>query len=205
MENNFLRDQLLAADANGRVQLLFDYLTRHGDENYEEDVTQMQHGLQAAYLAKDAGQDPEYITAALFHDIGHILADDPDEKNNPTLKDDNHEDIAASFFRDIFPDKVIEPIRLHVTAKRYLCTVNEAYYQGLSEPSQKSFHLQGGNMSAEELAAFEANPFHQAAVQLRIWDDTAKDVHAEVPTLNDYWEIVSDSLLDEPAIGILGE
>lgn len=195
MENNYLVDQLLAARPEQKVQLLFDYLTKHGDENYEEDVTQMQHGLQAAYLAREAGQDAPYVTAALFHDIGHILADDPDERNNPTLKDDNHEDIAATFFKDIFPDEVIEPIRLHVAAKRYLCTVNKEYYEGLSEPSQKSFHLQGGPMSVEELASFEANPFHKEAVQLRIWDDTAKDVKAEVPNLEAYRKLVLESLL----------
>ena len=197
MNNAYLKDQLLAADGDTRTQLLLDYLALHGDEHYEEDVTQMQHGLQAAFLAKEAGQDPEYITAALFHDIGHILADDPQEKNNPTIKDDNHEDIAATFFRGIFPDKVIEPIRLHVTAKRYLCTVDNNYYNNLSEPSQKSFHLQGGFMDAKEKAAFEANPYHQAAVQLRIWDDTSKDVSAEVPGLDAYRNLVRQVLLDE--------
>ena len=195
MNNTYLKDQLLASDCDTRTQLLLDYLTLHGDEHYEEDVTQMQHGLQAAFLANEAGQDPEYITAALFHDVGHILADDPHEKNNPTLKDDNHEDIAATFFSGIFPDKVIEPIRLHVTAKRYLCTVDSNYYNNLSEPSQKSFHLQGGFMDAEEKAAFEANPYHQAAVQLRIWDDTAKDVRAEVPGLDAYRNIITQVLL----------
>ena len=61
-----------------RVQILFDYMIKHGDEHYEEDVTQIQHGLQAAYLAMNTDQDPEYITAALFHDIGHIIVDDPE-------------------------------------------------------------------------------------------------------------------------------
>ncbi len=163
MNNTYLKDQLLASDCDTRTQLLLDYLTLHGDEHYEEDVTQMQHGLQAAFLANEAGQDPEYI--------------------------------AATFFSGIFPDKVIEPIRLHVTAKRYLCTVDSNYYNNLSEPSQKSFHLQGGFMDAEEKAAFEANPYHQAAVQLRIWDDTAKDVRAEVPGLDTYRNIITQVLL----------
>lgn len=195
MQNKHLRQQLLDADNQSRIQILFDYLTKHGDENYEEDVTQMQHGLQAAYLAREAGQDAEYITAALFHDIGHILADDPEEKNNPTLVDDNHEDIAASLLNGIFSDKVIEPIRLHVAAKRYLCSVDKDYYEGLSEPSQKSFHLQGGHLSASEIEAFEANPHYKEAVQLRIWDDKAKDVTADVPTLEAYRNIVTQVLL----------
>jgi len=190
-----LREKLLAAGKEDRVQILFDYLTRHGDEQYEEDVTQMQHGLQAAYLARSTDQDPEYITAALFHDIGHIIADDPEHPNNPTEENDDHEQIAADCFEDIFPDKVIEPILLHVVSKRYLCTKHKEYYEKLSEPSRKSFHLQGGSMSEKELSEFESHPHYQAAVRLRTWDDRAKDVTIEVPALETYREVVLQSLL----------
>lgn len=195
MTNKTLREELLAATKEERVKILFDYLNKHGDEHYEEDVTQMQHGLQAAYLARSTDQDPEYITAALFHDIGHIIADDPEHPNNPTEENDDHEQIAADCFDGIFPDKVIEPILLHVVSKRYLCTKQTDYYDKLSEPSQKSFHLQGGAMSEDELAAFESHPHYQAAVRLRTWDDRAKDVTIEVPALETYREVVLQSLL----------
>lgn len=197
MKNHKLREVLLTAKREERVSILFDYLTQHGNETYEEDVTQMQHALQAAHLALEANQDPEYVTAALFHDIGHIIADDPENKNNPTLKNDSHEQIAADCFEGIFPEKVIEPIRLHVPAKRYLCTKNPDYYAGLSEPSRKSFHLQGGEMPAEEVAQFESNSYYKEAVQLRIWDDKAKNVTAEVPSLESYQQVVLASLLDD--------
>ena len=119
----------------------------------------------------------------------------PNITNNPTEENDDHEQIAADCFEGVFPDKVIEPILLHVVSKRYLCTKRDDYYDKLSEPSQKSFHLQGGKMSKEELAEFESHPHYRAAVRLRTWDDRAKDVTTEVPALEAYREVVLQSLL----------
>lgn len=191
-----LREQLLAeSDRSERVQILFDYLTQHGDEHYEEDVTQMQHALQAAWLGRSAGQDAHLVTAALLHDIGHIIADDPEHRNNPTVQNDKHETLAAACLEGIFPHRVLEPIQLHVVSKRYLCTVRPAYYQNLSEASQKSFHLQGGKMSEEEQRAFRAHPYYQQALLLRTWDDQAKDITLEVPALETYTATVQDAML----------
>ncbi len=187
MDQHKLKDRLLAAPDKARsVQLLFDYMKSHGAAHYEEEVTQMQHALQAAYLAKQGGHEPALVTAALFHDIGHILADDPREANNPTLKNDLHEDIAADYLHGLFPESVLQAIRLHVAAKRYLCTVKEGYYDKLSEASQKSYHLQGGRMTPDEVADFEAHDYYKEAVLLRAWDDRAKDVEKAVPEIETY-------------------
>jgi len=195
MEDHTLRKKILAADKAGKAQLLFDYMKKHGSEHYEEDVSQMQHALQAAHLARQAGKSAALVTAALFHDIGHILADDPLEANNPTLKNDLHEDLAAEYFQGIFPAAVTEPIRLHVEAKRYLCTVRKGYYEKLSEASQKSYHLQGGKMSAQEQAAFESNPHYKEATLLRAWDDMAKDTNKVIPPIDDYQEEVVAAMI----------
>ena len=48
-----------------------------------------------------------------------------------------------------------EPVRLHVQAKRYLCTVEPAYLKSLIKPALASLDLQGGLMSAVEVAEFE--------------------------------------------------
>jgi len=195
MKNKNLRDRLLAAAAEEKVQLLFDYLKARGQEHYEEEVTQMAHALQAAYQAREGGFSDELVTAALLHDIGHMLADDPVEANNPTIVNDLHEELAADYLKEIFPDAVTEPIRLHVPAKRYLCTTDPAYYEDLSEASKKSFHLQGGRMSEEERAAFERHPFYREAVQLRIWDDRAKDLEWAVPEIEAYAAAARQALL----------
>jgi len=186
MESEQLSQQLAWAKNPQKVRLLFNYMKQHGDEHYEEEVTQMEHALQAAYLARSAGKDAELISAALLHDIGHLLADDPAERNHPTEKNDLHEERAAACLQGIFPARVLEPIRLHVIAKRYLCTVEPEYYAALSEASRKSFHLQGGPMSAEEQAAFENNTYFEEAVLLRRWDDEAKLVGKEIPPIEAY-------------------
>jgi len=81
---------------------------------------------------------------------------------------------------------VLEPIRLHVPAKRYLCTTDAEYYDGLSEASKRSFAVQGGNMSEEELAALRANPHLEASLELRRWDDSGKVSKLETPGLEDF-------------------
>jgi gamma-butyrobetaine dioxygenase len=75
---------------------------------------------------------------------------------------------------------------MHVAAKRYLCTVDPQYLSLLSPPSIQSLALQGGPMSAEEVARFESRPFFQHAVRLRRWDDAAKVVGMPTPNLDHF-------------------
>lgn len=187
--------QMRQADTASQVHLLFDYMKERGQENYEEDVSQYQHSLQTACLAHRSEVDEVMQTAALLHDIGHMLAEDQEGEINPTLIDDYHENMGASFLGEFFPLSVTEPIRLHVQAKRYMCSTDTAYFEGLSKASQKSFHLQGGAMSELEIKEFEANPFYQSAILLRKWDDQAKLVGLEIPEIEQYEEAVLKSLV----------
>jgi [1-hydroxy-2-(trimethylamino)ethyl]phosphonate dioxygenase len=139
-----------------------------------EGVTQLEHALQCATLAKDSSSSDTLITASLLHDIGHILHDLPEDAPDNGI-DDYHENLAARFLEQHFPLSVSEPVRLHVAAKRYICTVEPDYFEKLSQPSIQSLEIQGGLMSDEEIRAFEQTPFHQEAIQLRRWDDMAKD------------------------------
>lgn len=157
-----------------------------GDSEYGgEAVTQLEHGLQAALLAEEEGASAELIVAALLHDVGHLLHDLPDDAPEQGV-DDVHETSGKNFLRKIFPDAVVEPIALHVAAKRYLCAVDGDYMAKLSEPSQVSLGLQGGPMNSEEVQQFEAGPFFKDALRLRYWDDTAKVADLETPTLEHY-------------------
>lgn len=194
MESQTLQEKLHSADQSMCVALLFEYILAHGSEHYEEDVTQYQHATQSALLAQNAGAIPELITSALLHDIGHMLADDPLEANNPTIINDFHEELAANYLSPFFPDSVTEPIRLHVPAKRYICTVDPIYYDLLSVASQKSFHLQGGYMSEDEIKAFENNPYYKEAVMVRRWDDLAKDVTLPAIDINIFEQAVMSSV-----------
>jgi predicted HD phosphohydrolase len=156
-------------------------------------VTQLEHALQTATLARENSASDQLITAALLHDIGHLLHDLP---NDAPLKgiDDVHENKAAVFLRKYFPEAVTEPVRLHVMAKRYLSSTEETYYSLLSEPSKQSLVLQGGLMSSAEVSAFEQNPFFSDAVMLRKWDDQAKVKELTTAPVEDFEKNIAGSL-----------
>jgi phosphonate degradation associated HDIG domain protein len=143
-------------------------------------INQRQHALQCAWLAERAGCSQALIAAALLHDIGHMvhnLGDTPAEDG----VDDEHERLGHEFLAGMFGPEVTEPVRLHVAAKRYLCAVEPDYFAKLSRDSVLSLSLQGGPMSALEVAAFEAVPEFAGAVQLRRFDEQAKVKGLETP------------------------
>lgn len=169
-----------------RLIELVSRLSKYGDSQYGgEAVTQLEHGLQAAALARGAGATNEQIVAALLHDVGHLLHDLPNDSPDQGI-DDRHELLALDYLSTMFPPAVTEPIRLHVEAKRYLSAKEPAYMAALSEPSRISLQLQGGPMSHEEALGFEAHPFFSQAVELRRWDDGAKVAGLTTPSLETY-------------------
>ena len=171
----------------------------HGDEQYSgEPVTQLEHALQTAYLAERDGADDELITAALLHDLGHLLHD---LGETPSLRgvDDVHQYRALPFLRGLFSDGVLNAIKFHVDAKRYLCAVRPAYHAQLSEDSKRSLLLQGGTFSAAAAAEFIRQPGAERAVQLRLWDDAAKTANLKTPTLEHFMQSASRCALKAPA------
>ena len=149
----------------------------------DEEVTQLQHALHCARLAMDQGADNVLVVAAFLHDIGHILATDPMPSHLEQNLDDGHEERGWTFLSNAFPQVVADAVRLHVAAKRWLCTVEPSYISQLSPTSCKSYWDQGGPMSEEERVAFESHPHHVEAVTVRRWDDLAKDPQAVLPSL----------------------
>ena len=164
---------------------------RHGAEQYSgEPVTQLEHALQTAHFAEQSEASDALVTACLLHDLGHLLNH---QGETPTLRgiDDTHQYFALPFLRGLFPDAVLDPIRLHVDAKRYLCRANDGYWAKLSDDSKRSLELQGGIYSAEAAAKFIAQPFAQDAVSLRRWDDSAKVADCSTPDLEHYLSLAA--------------
>ena len=162
------------------IEILF---RRHGHEQYAgEPVTQLEHALQTAHIAEQSGADDGLVTACLLHDLGHLLAQ---QGETPTLRgiDDTHQYFALPFLRGLFPAGVLDAIKLHVDAKRYLCKVDAGYYERLSADSKRSLALQGGVFDESGAAAFLALPGARDAVMLRHWDDLAKQAGLATPSL----------------------
>ena len=145
-----------------------------------EPVTQLEHALQSASLAERAGASAALVAASLLHDIGHMV-NDLGETPTEQGVDDLHQFHALAALRGAFPDDVLEPIRWHVDAKRYLCRERPAYYASLSPDSKRSLVLQGGVFSAEEANDFAARRWAEDAVKLRLWDDLAKVAGERTP------------------------
>lgn len=160
-------------------------LQSRGQAQYgDEAVSQLQHALQSAALAEQAGERPETIVAALLHDLGHLIVAERDRVDEPdNSRDELHQFVVLPFLRATFPESVLAPIRLHVDAKRYLCATEAAYEEGLSPASKASLALQGGPFSAEEATRFMAQPHAAEAIRLRRYDDLAKETDWRGPDL----------------------
>jgi phosphonate degradation associated HDIG domain protein len=173
-----------------------------GDEQYTgEPVTQLEHALQTAALGEAEGADDALVTAALLHDLGHLLHDlgaTPTERGI----DDLHQYRALPFLQGLFDEEVTGAIRLHVDAKRYLCATRPGYHASLSEDSQRSLVLQGGTFNAAEAQGFAAQPGAMAAVRLRLWDDRAKTAGLVTPPLAHFMESARRCARAQPVDGL---
>lgn len=160
---------------------LFGYLEEAGQGTYDEAVTQLEHGLQCAALAEEAGHGPAAQVAALLHDLGHLVLGEPETEDAEA--DERHEIVGARLVTRWFGSEVGAPVALHVAAKRYLVAVEPDYLAGLSPASVRSLELQGGPMAAEEAERFADRPHSELAVELRRWDDLGKVPGADVGDL----------------------
>ena len=189
-----LAQGMKSATGEQKVDTLFNYMEDRGQSFYDEVVTQLEHALQCAALAKQKNASPTLITGALLHDIGHIILDEHNAREAFLNMDLSHEKVGAQYLEPFFPEAVTTPIRLHVPAKRHLCTTDASYYDGLSEASKRSLKLQGGIMSDEEREAFEQIPYFEDGLILRRWDDLAKVKELDTPGLETYRDIVQQCL-----------
>jgi gamma-butyrobetaine dioxygenase len=164
---------------------------RWGTGTYDEEVSQLDHALQTAALARAAGADDALVAAALLHDVGHLLElRDGGVADGRTDEDLGHEGRGARWLAPVFPAQVTGPIALHVAAKRYRCAVDPAYHDGLSHGSRRSLVRQGGPMADAEVERFASHPAHADAVALRGWDDGGKVEDLEVEPLASYRELL---------------
>ena len=184
-----------SATAVQKIDTLFSYMEKRGQSFYDEVVTQLEHALQCAALAKQQDASPTLVTGALLHDIGHIILDEHSAREAFLDTDLSHEEVGAQYLEPFFPEAVTTPIRLHVPAKRYLCTTDASYHDGLSEASKRSLKVQGGVMSDAEREAFEQIPHFRDALTLRRWDDLAKVKGLEIAGLETYRDTVQQCLM----------
>ena len=158
-----------------------------------EKVTMTEHMIQTAMLAEQNNSSQSLICASLLHDFGHFIIEDPDQLVSKSV-DGKHENIAFDFLKNYFKPEVVEPIKLHVQAKRYLCR-NKSYWTILSEASKVSLKLQGGIMNDDEAKKFVSLKFHDDAILLRKYDDDGKIPNIRMKKIEDYRNLINSQLI----------
>ncbi len=162
-----------------------------GDQPYGgTPVTQAEHARQTAALALAENAAPSLVTAALLHDLGHLIIQHPDVVRVDGA-DYKHQYFVLPFLRDLFGPDVLEPIRLHVEAHRYLCYLEPDYLGPRNSAARRALDLAGGVFDAAQASEFAAIPWAPEAIRLRRWDDQACQAAAEPPPLSYFLEIAA--------------
>jgi predicted HD phosphohydrolase len=175
------------------IDEIFENMRRNAQMEYGERVTIVAHSLQAAVFAERDNADDLMIAAAFLHDYGHFVHDLGENIADKGI-DAIHETLGADALSDFFVDEVIEPMRLHVAAKRFLVATDSEYLKTVSPASLLSLQVQGGPFNAQEVKAFEANPYFKRAIQLRLYDEAGKEPEMDVPEFEYYRPFLEKAL-----------
>ena len=157
-----------------------------------EKITISEHMIQSAMIAERSKSKDFLICSCLLHDYGHFILDDPDglvRKN----QDGKHEDIGYEYLKKFFKREIVEPIKHHVMAKRYLAR-DKKYYNKLSNASTVSLELQGGLLNEKEAKLFEKEEFFKQSIKVRKFDEAAKKVGLKIKDIIQYKDLLKASL-----------
>ena len=184
----------MTADPAATADRVLDFLSTAGQsEYYGEEVSQLEHALQAAHNARLDGGTEQEIIAALLHDLGHIWP--VEGRQTTSVGVVSHDRIGAEVLKELgFSEDVADIVGGHVAAKRYLVATDRDYAAKLSDVSVDSLRRQGGPMSAEELENFTSSPNWRSMVRVRTWEDNAKTPGVDVPGLEAYRQMLTDHL-----------
>lgn len=156
----------------------------YGNKYYDKNITQLEHALQTLEIAKNNNETTEFQLSCFLHDIGHLLLDEDNSKDD-FLKDNLfHEKIGYNYLSKYFGPDITLPVKLHVEAKRYLCTIDHLYYDELSDSSKKSFSLQGDFLDEDNINSLILNPHFNNAIKLRTYEDKSKHINNKSLSVN---------------------
>jgi predicted HD phosphohydrolase len=173
-------------------QIIFSY-SNNKSLYIGEKITITEHMIQTAMLAEKNNCSSSLICSSLLHDYGHFILENPDDLVNKE-KDGKHEDVGYKFLKKYFVKDVVEPIKYHVKAKRYLAR-DKKYYQILSKASKISLKLQGGIMDEKEANEFKNNDFFENSIKLRKFDEGAKKILPKIKSIKEYKNLLVSKLL----------
>ena len=158
-----------------------------------EKITISEHMIQSAMLAEKAKSNDNIICSCLLHDYGHFIIEDPDKlvKNE---KDGEHESIGYEYLKKFFKKEIVEPIKYHVLAKRYLAR-DKKYFNFLSIASKKSLKLQGGVLNDSESKKFKKKKYFKNSILVRKFDEAAKKTNIKIKSIDSYKSLLKLKLI----------
>ena len=158
-----------------------------------EKLTMSDHMIQSAMLAEKAKCNDNLVCSCLLHDYGHFIIEDPYSLVNNN-KDGEHEAIGYEYLKKFFNKEIVEPIKYHVLAKRYLAR-NKKYFNFLSEASKISLKLQGGVLNDKESEEFKKKKYFKNSVLVRKFDEAAKKTNIKMKSIDNYKSLLKSKLI----------
>ena len=158
-----------------------------------EKLTMSEHMIQSAMLAEKAKCSDNLVCSCLLHDYGHFIIEDPVSlvKNK---KDGEHESIGYEYLKTFFNKEIVEPIKYHVIAKRYLAR-KKKYFNFLSEASKTSLKLQGGVLNDKESKEFKKNKYFKKSILVRKFDEAAKKNNIKMKSIDSFKSLLKSKLI----------
>tara|TARA_E500000331_G_scaffold352700_1_gene401809 strand:+ start:252 stop:788 length:537 start_codon:yes stop_codon:yes gene_type:complete len=158
-----------------------------------EKITISKHMIQTAMLAEKAKCNNNLICSCLLHDYGHFIIENPDELVKHNL-DGEHENIGYEYLKKFFKKEIVEPIKYHVMAKRYLAR-DKKYFNLLSNASKISLKIQGGVLNDKESEKFKKQKYFNDSILLRKFDEAAKRTDIKMKSIHDYKKLLKSNLI----------
>lgn len=121
--------------------------------------------LRCGALAAREDADDVLVCASLLHDVGRARYLVRGAPGVP------HEEVGRRFVEPRFGRRAGQLVAQHVTAQRYLATVDEEYAAGLPPQARRALRHHGGALSPRQVRSFEALDVAADAVRLRRWSD----------------------------------
>lgn len=170
------------------LQAILDAYDRLGDRLYGEQVSQVEHALQAAQRATEDGAPDSLIVPTLLHDYGH-LAEPADEADRPRGTPGTRwwaQPCSRASSAPRWSSRLPCMSLPNATCAPWSPAIWPA-----CDASRQSLRLQGGPFSATAASRFAGRRFADHAVRLRRYDDLAKLVGAPTADFGSYAPLMS--------------
>lgn len=176
---------------------IIELFNKYGNEDYDgEPISQTSHMIQCAMLAMGEGEI-ELTIGAFLHDIGHLLKHEQPTESMGSFGVVNHEGIGAAYLRERgFSERICAIVANHVAAKRYLVATDKMYASKLSPASKETLKCQGGPMTEKEVKAFKNHSWFHDIIQVRLWDEKAKDEQVTLLPISFFHILIYNYLSD---------